>query len=275
MAFKELKGIIQKNYTVEGQDLHLQSANQMKIYIPNPEKFFPETIEFYKSFAELVDADNADLVVINDFEPIESTKPVACNSTGLDHIKAPEIISLRGEDLTDFTAVPELSLGMMIYLSRTMKGEELRGKVLGIIGCGRIGKRFAQYAQSIGLTTMCYDPHVADSSDLDSVLSYSDIVSIHITSDEENRGYFDKEKFVKMKDGAILLNSSRPWLVDYSALKLALENKLSVAWFDFEMPFKHSRLVITPHLGGTTPESRKKSELLLAQKIKNLYVNAK
>lgn len=274
MAFKELKGIIQKNYTVEGQDLHLQPANQMKIYIPNPERFFPETIEFYKSFAELTDADQADLVVINDFELIESTKPVACNSTGLDHIKAPEIISLRGEDLSDFTAVPELCLGMMIHLSRTIKKEEVRGKKLAILGYGRIGKKFAEYAKAIGMEVWAYDTAVGTMDiALTDLLPMADVVSIHITSDEENRGYFNSEKFGKMKDGAILLNSSRPWLVDYPALKLALNNKLSVAWFDFEMPFKHSRLVTTNHLGGTTPESKKKSELLLAQKIKRIYAN--
>ena len=88
MAFKDIKGILQKNYEVQIPNLHIQSANKMKIYIPYPERFFPETIELYKSFAELVDADSADLVVINDFEPIESTKPVACNSTGIDHIKS-------------------------------------------------------------------------------------------------------------------------------------------------------------------------------------------
>src|SRR3990167_10994587 len=102
---------------------------------------------------------------------------------------------------------------------------------------------------------------------LEELLKNSDIVSIHITSDEENRGYLDSKKFGKMKDGAILLNSSRPWLVDYEALKWALDNKLSAAWFDFDLPFEHDKLKTTPHLGGTTKESKKKSELLLAQKI--------
>ena len=158
MAFKDIKGIIQKNYEIEGQDLHLQPANQMKIYIPNPEKFFPETLEFYMSFAEFAGPDEADLVVINDFEPIESTKPVACNSTGLDHINAPEIISLRGEDLSDFTAVPELTLGIMIYLTRVFKREEIKGKTLGIIGSeGRIGKILTNMAEALGVNVIHYD----------------------------------------------------------------------------------------------------------------------
>ena len=245
----------------------------MKIYIPNPEKFFPETIEFYKTFAELTDADQADLVVINDFEPIESTKPVACNSTGLDHIKAPEIISLRGEDLTDFTAVPELCLGMMICLTRTFKKEEIRGKTLGIIGYGRIGKKFREYAKALGMEVWAYDSAGVNVIPFTDLLPSADIVSLHISSDEVNRGYFDKEKFGKMKDGSIFLNSSRPWLVDYEALKWALDNKLSVAWFDFDMPFVHDKLRTTPHLGGTTLESKKKSELLLAEKVKRIYGN--
>lgn len=255
----------------------------MKIYLRNEKHFHPQTIEFYKSFADIVSLEDAEIIIINDFEEIETDKIVACNSTGLDHIKAPEIISLRGEDLSDFTAVPELCLGMAITLMRSFKGEEIRGKTLGIIGYGRIGKIFDKYAGSLGMKVLRYESDMSKVFDggitsegfytLEGVLQNSDIVSIHITADENNRGYFDDEKFGKMKQGAILLNSSRPWLVDEEALKWALDNKLSCAWFDFDMPFSHDNLRTTPHLGGTTRESKQKSELLIANKIKRLYAN--
>lgn len=103
---------------------------------------------------------------------------------------------------------------------------------------------------------------------LEQLLKESDIVSLHITADESNRNFMDKEKFRMMKDGAIFLNSSRGWLVDYEALKWALDNKLAACWTDFDLPIKHDKLITTSHIGGSTLESTRKSELLIAQKIK-------
>jgi len=239
-----------------------------KIYIRKPEGFNKETIEYYKTFAEIVPEKECDIVVINDFTPIKTKKIVACNSTGLDHIKAKKIISLRGEDLSDFTAVAELTLSMAIMLTRLFKNEEIKGKILGLIGCGRIGQQFKEMADKMNMRVFCYDNEAHSNNDLKGLLEASDIVSLHITSDEENRNFMDKQVFKRMKKGAIFLNSARPWLVDEEALKWALNNKLAAAWYDFDM-FQHPKLITTSHLGGTTKESRKQSELLIAKQIKN------
>jgi phosphoglycerate dehydrogenase-like enzyme len=239
----------------------------MKIYLRNPENFNPETLAFYKKNFEIVDTiPRADIAVINDFRRIVTNKIVACNSTGIDHIKAKKIISLRGENLSDLTAVPELCLGMAIYLTRTFKQEEIRGKTLGIIGYGRIGRIFAFMAKNMGMKVKLYDTKLIQGN-LDNLLKESDIVSLHITADKKNSSYFTRSKFEKMKDGAIFLNSARNWLVDYPALRWALDNKLSCAWFDFEMSFEHKNLITTPHLGGTTKESKKISEMIIAKKL--------
>jgi phosphoglycerate dehydrogenase-like enzyme len=244
----------------------------MKFSLRNAEKFNPGTVAFYQEHFELVEEKDADVIVINDFEPITTDKIVACNSTGLDHIKAPEVISLRGEDLTDLTAVPELCLGMAILLTRELKREEIRGKTLGLIGYGRIAKKFERYAVEMGMNVV-----VCEKGDPKVLLEMSDIVSLHITADEDNRNFFDWEKFKFMKDGSILLNSARPWLVERDALKWALDHKLAGAWFDFDMPgsehIEHDNFVTTDHLGGTTKESRAKSELIIANKLLKRYGN--
>jgi len=242
----------------------------MKIHIIHPEKFHKETIDFYKENFIFASKEEADVLVMNSFEPIEATKTVAINTTGIEHIKAPKIISLRGEDLRDFTAVPELCLGMAVYLTRIFKKEEVRGKMLGLIGYGRIAQIFADYASGVGMQAQWYDK--SGGIDLKSLLETSDIVSLHITADEENRNFMDREKFEQMKNGAIFLNSARPWLVDEEALKWALDNKLAGAWTDFEIPLQHEHLIQMPHLGGTTKESTKRSELLIARKLKKIYV---
>lgn len=244
----------------------------MKIYLRKKDTFSSQALALYEEFFKVVENPlDADIIVINDFEPIEADKIVACNSTGLDHIKAPEVISLRGEDLSDLTAVPELCLGASIALTRQLLHHEVKGKTLGIIGFGRIGKKFKEYAKALGMEVWAYDSMGTNLIPLEELLPTADIVSIHITADEDNRGYFDNKKFAKMKRGAILLNSSRPWLVDYDALKYALDTRLAGAWFDFEMPFAHEKLFTTPHLGGTTKQSKEKSEFIIAEKLKRLY----
>jgi len=108
---------------------------------------------------------------------------------------------------------------------------------------------------------------MAKKVNLNTLLQESDIVVLSITSDEVNRNFLDKSKFKRMKDGVILLNYSRPWLVHEQDLLWALNNKLSACWYDFDMPFQHPKLITTSHMGGTTKESKKRSELLIAKKI--------
>lgn len=249
----------------------------MKIYLRNSWNFSKEAFDFYNANFELVQPKEAEVIVINDFEKIKSDVLVACNSTGIEHIKALEIISLRGEDLTDLTAVPELCLGMAIYLTRIFKGEEIRGKTLGLIGYGRIAHLFGAYAEFLGMNVIWYDKNseldleISRKRTLEELLKNSDIVSLHITADEENRNFMDREKFEMMKQGSIFLNSARSWLVDQEAFNWALHNKLSGSWVDFKdtvlTDSDINNLITTPHLGGSTKESKKKSELIIAKKL--------
>jgi len=242
-----------------------------KVFIKSKEKFTPEVVQFYSNNFDLVDNEvESDLIVINNFERIETDKIVACNSTGVDHIKAKEVISLRGEDLSDLTAVPELCLGIIIFLMRLRKRKEIRGKTLGLIGYGRIAKQLKKYAECFDILVLCYDKNNSV-EELNSILKNSDIISLHITADEENRSFFKKEHFEKMRDDSIFLNSSRPWLVEEQGLKWALENKLNSAWFDFNVSLRHDKLFTTPHLGGSTEESKAKSEMIIAKKLLRLY----
>lgn len=262
----------------------------MKIHLKNQSNFNSETVEFYKDNFEIVDEKEADIIVVNDFTPFEVLdKIVACNATCCDHIKAKEVVSLAGEDLSDLTAVPELCLGMAIMLSRIFKREEIKGNTLGIIGFGRIGKELSKMAFRMGMSVwtkgkekgkkdfigytdlkMKTGDHICVDNNLDDILG-CDIISLHITADESNRYFIRKEHFKKMKEGAIFLNSARPWLVEEEGLKWALNNKLSACWTDFILPFQHPKLITTDHLGGTTVQSKKKSEMIIARKLKELY----
>lgn len=153
------------------------------------------------------------------------------------------------------------------------KGMELAGKTLGIIGMGRIGQRLASMARAIGMEVIARDsargPEIeawpgVSYMPLDDVLARADVLSIH-TPAVAGRPLIDRDAIAKMKDGAILINTSRGSNVDEDALLEALNSgKLRAAGLDVfvEEPTKnealylHPHVSVTPHIGGATVEAQ-------------------
>ena len=142
-----------------------------------------------------------------------------------------------------------------------MLGTELRGKQLGIIGRGRIGRAVAAKAPAFGMTAV-FAKH--DMS-FDELLVSSDVVSIHTPMTPETRHLFDRRTLARMKRTAILVNAARGPIVDEEALAWALKERLiAAAGLDvFERePVVHEALlelenvVLVPHLGSATRETR-------------------
>lgn len=142
-----------------------------------------------------------------------------------------------------------------------MLGTELRGKQLGIIGRGRIGRAVAAKAPAFGMTAV-FAKH--DMS-FDELLVSSDVVSIHTPMTPETRHLFDRRALARMKRTAILVNAARGPIVDEEALAWALKERLiAAAGLDvFERePVVHEALlelenvVLVPHLGSATRETR-------------------
>jgi glyoxylate reductase len=142
-----------------------------------------------------------------------------------------------------------------------MLGTELRGKQLGIIGAGRIGKAVAAKAPAFGMTPV-FAKH--DMS-LDELLVSSDVISIHAASTPQNRHLINRKTLIRMKRSAILVNTARGALVDEEALVWALDERLiaGVALDVFEREpavhpgfLTHENVLLTPHLGSATRETR-------------------
>ena len=118
----------------------------------------------------------------------------------------------------------------------------LRGRRLGIVGFGRLGRSFAAKAQALGLEVVAYDPNVADgdieaagvrSLSLDALIASSDIVSLHVPLTPQTRHLLDRQRIDSLPAGAVLLNTSRGGLVDEKALAAALrEGRLGGAGLD-------------------------------------------
>lgn len=159
--------------------------------------------------------------------------------------------------------------------------------VLGIVGLGRLGTMVAGIARSFGMTVRYYDPSVtvdwdwaAKISSLGELVSASDIVTVHIPMEDKNKRLFDAGRFAQFKDGAYFINTSRGEIVDSQDLLAALRSgKLAGAAVDvldgeFDPMFNrrvrehplveyaktHDKLLITPHIGGSTVDAWRMTE---------------
>jgi len=158
------------------------------------------------------------------------------------------------------------------WLKKKLKGTELFGKTLGILGMGRIGREVAKRAICLGMKVMGYDPYIKSVdidgvilTSLEDILSNANIITLHLPLTEGTRHLINKDTFEKMKKGVILINCARGGIVDEDALYEYLENgKVKGAGFDvFEKePPKENKLFdldnfyATPHIGASTAEGQ-------------------
>ena len=142
-----------------------------------------------------------------------------------------------------------------------MLGTELRGKQLGIVGRGRIGRAVAAKAPAFGMTVVLGKQDLS----IDELLVTSDVISIHTSLRPETRHLIDRRALARMKRTAILVNTARGPVVDEEALAWALEERLiAAAALDVyeREPIVHEALlelenvVLAPHLGSATRETR-------------------
>jgi D-3-phosphoglycerate dehydrogenase len=195
-------------------------------------------------------------------------------------------IDVRNTPAASSNAVAELVLGMMFALARhlsradssmkagewqkkQLKGAELVGKTLGIIGYGRIGQLLGEKAWALGMQIAAYDPYIEhpDIISLDELLATSDYISLHVPMTEQTAGLIDAAAFAKVKKGAYLIQASRGGTVDEAALYEALtDGTLAGAALDVytEEPPQSERLhqlvalpnvVASPHIGAATVEA--------------------
>lgn len=183
--------------------------------------------------------------------------------------------------------VPQADAGMKArkWLRKELKGMELAGKTLFIVGLGRIGRMMADRAQAFEMTCIGHDPFVTPEAaqafgvewvDLDDGFGRADIVTLHTPSTPETEGMVDADRLAKAKDGLVLVNAARGPLVDAPALLEALESgKVAGAGIDVwpeEPPedwslAEHPRVVAAPHLGASTKEAQLKAALQAVERV--------
>ena len=153
---------------------------------------------------------------------------------------------------------------------RTMQGMELRGKTLGLVGLGGIGRDMARIGRGIGLDVVAWNRSAAPDAPvpmltLDEVLAKSDILSLHLSLNDQTRGFIDRAKLQKCKPGVIVVNTARAGVVDETALIELLRSgqvgHYATDVFAKEPPpsdeplLKLDNVTLTAHAGYNTPEA--------------------
>lgn len=170
---------------------------------------------------------------------------------------------------------------------------EVRGKTLGIIGYGNIGSQLSILAESLGMKVIYYDlitklpiGNAKPTHDMSSLLAESDFVSLHIPETPENINLIDANQFNKMKKSSFFINTSRGTVVNILDLKKALDSgHLLGAALDVypqepannKEPFKSElqkteRLILTPHIGGSTEEAQQSIGIEVSKNLKDFIL---
>jgi len=243
-----------------------------------------------------------------------NTKIIARVGVGLDNIDTEESkkynIEVINAGEASITAVSELVIGLMLSLSRNIPianyetknsnwikknliGTELKGKYLGIIGLGKIGRNVARLARGLRMNLIGYDIIPIDRSfvqevslittDLKTLLESSDFVTCHVPFTAETKYLINKNTIAFMKNSAFIINTSRGEIIEEASLIEALKSK-SIAGaaldvFEEEPPknkelLSLSNLICTPHIGAQTKEGQELASTVIAEKIIQKMITA-
>jgi len=206
-------------------------------------------------------------------------------------------------------AVADLAMAFMIMLSRNIVraldhvratkivgadnyegnqffGHELGGKVLGLVGYGRVGSKVCKRALGFGMEVLVYDPYVDKTkieapgvkvTDFKNLISTSDFVSLHARESKENENLFGETEFRSMKPNSFFINTARPSMVDETALLEALWHRriagaaMDVLRYDPDRPVNPlltlENVIVTPHIGGATFETTTKGAQIVATQL--------
>lgn len=234
-------------------------------------------------------------------------------TTGLDHIdinalnnRNIKLLSLRGHDkfLKTIPSTAEHTWALLLALLRNIptanehvkkgfwerdmfRGYQLKGKTIGIIGMGRTGTKVASYAKAFDMNVCFVDPLVDNNNftkchSLDTLLGMSDVISIHVHLKDDTQNLLNAHNTGMIKNGCLLINTSRGKIVDEEAVAQALATgkisgiatdvlagelddiKLSPLWMAQQ---KNHNIIITPHIGGATYDAMWACEEFIAELV--------
>ncbi|MCD6164188.1 MAG: D-2-hydroxyacid dehydrogenase [Candidatus Odinarchaeota archaeon] len=281
--------------------------------IEQPDISYDELKEKIKDFEVLI-VRSRTKVTREIIESAEKLTLIARAGVGLDNIdvktaQEKNIAVINAPEAPTYS-VAELVIGLMIaalrgiprgdmalkegkWIKKKLLGRELNGKTLGIVGFGRIGQEVAKRALAFNMKVLTYDVigELAKKAEelgvefvgttkeaLYKLLKESDIITLHVPLLPSTYHMIGREEISLMKNGAVIINTSRGGIIDEKALYEALkEGKIAAAALDVfenepptDVSLKLAQLpnvVATPHIGASTEEAQRKAATIIAQKI--------
>ncbi len=237
-------------------------------------------------------------------------KLVARPGTGLDNVDV-EYAKTKGVTVVNspeslVEGVAEHVVLLMLALSRklvqadvttragkweksSLMGRELKGKVLGVVGLGRIGRRIGEIGKTMGMSVLVYDiitlsPEVlaelgAKVVELDELFASSDYITLHVPMTPGTAHLVNETRLALMKKGAFLINTSRGGVIDEKALSAALKEGglggAALDVFEKEPPsgaiMDAPNIIMTPHIGGQTEEAQVNAIAVIGEKVKAYF----
>jgi D-3-phosphoglycerate dehydrogenase len=188
--------------------------------------------------------------------------------------------ALKGDDATMRKLVED---GKKAYA-----GTELRGKTLGIVGLGAVGRQVADAAIALGMQVIGYDPNITvdaawslssqvqKASTIENLLEHSDFVTLHVPLLEETRDLIDAKSVAAMKPGAVLLNFARDAIVNEDAVIAGLASK-HLRYYVCDFPgnklLANDRIIAMPHLGASTEEAEENCAVMVIRQLRDYLEN--
>jgi D-3-phosphoglycerate dehydrogenase len=223
------------------------------------------------------------------------------------HAAASRGVAVFNAPFSNTRSVVEIALADIIALTRRLTvldrsmhdgvwnksaegSHEVRGRTLGIIGYGNIGTQLSVLAENLGMSVVFYDTaeklalgNARRADSLDELLDVADVVTLHVDGRSGNAGLFGAKQFARMREGAIFLNLSRGFVVDYAALRDAVLSGhvagAAVDVFPVEPkrkgdPFESElrglpNVILTPHTGGSTEEAQEAIGQFVSNKLRD------
>ncbi|MBS3815326.1 MAG: hydroxyacid dehydrogenase [Hadesarchaea archaeon] len=242
-------------------------------------------------------------------ESAKNLKLIVRAGVGLDNIDLDSAeekgIEVNNTPEAPTNSVAELAIGLLMAWARKLvqadeamkngewiksqiTGTELKGKTLGVIGTGRIGREVAKRAKALGMKLLGYDVVKSDEfrdmggeyRELDGLLKNSDYITIHVPLIPQTKHMIGEEELRKMKTSAVIVNTARGPIIDEEALLKALQNEeiagACLDVYESESPedsdiVKLSNVISTPHIGASTKEAQRAAGVLAAEKIQEYF----
>ncbi len=219
----------------------------------------------------------------------------------IDKVKACELgIVVENTPLGNTNAAAEHTLALMIILSKhifhaskslkdgkwdrkSFESIELKGKTLGLIGFGNVGKKVAKVSKAFEMNVLVYDPFVEEKvfselglkkAEIEQVIKEADFITVHVPLTEKTKNMIAEKQFDEMKDGVRILNVARGGVINEQALLHAIKSeKVAAAGLDVyneEPPqcrelIENEHVICTPHLGASTKEAQENVATEIAQ----------